>query len=57
MSHSPHAPSHTHGNPAASVLSADEVAFAQARQKARLRRRIMPVLGVASVLLLWAALV
>jgi NitT/TauT family transport system permease protein len=38
-------------------LSADEVAFAQARQKARLRRRIMPVLGVASVLLLWAALV
>ena len=57
MSHSPHAPSHTHGNPAASVLSADEVAFAQARQKARLRRRIMPVLGVASVLLLWAAVV
>ncbi len=48
-------------NPSASSalsgLSADEMAFAQARQKARLRRRIMPVLGVASVLLLWAALV
>ena len=50
MNHSPAYASQT-------GLSADEVAFAQARQKARLRRRIMPVLGVASVLLLWAALV
>ncbi|MFZ4786501.1 MAG: ABC transporter permease [Beijerinckiaceae bacterium] len=50
MNHSPAHPSQTD-------LSSDEVAFAQARQKARLRRRIMPVLGVASVLLLWAALV
>ncbi len=50
MNHSPAHASQT-------GLSADEVAFAQARQKARLRRRIMPVLGVASVLLLWAALV
>ncbi len=50
MNHSPAHASQT-------GLSADAVAFAQARQKARLRRRIMPVLGVASVLLLWAALV
>ena len=62
MSHSSraptsHAPNQTSASPAAAALSADELAFAQARQKARLRRRLMPVLGVASVLLLWAALV
>ena len=62
MSHSsraptPHAPNQISASPAAAALSADELAFAQARQKARLRRRLMPVLGVASVLLLWAALV
>ena len=62
MSHSshaptPHVPNQTSASPVAAALSADELAFAQARQKARLRRRLMPVLGVASVLLLWAALV
>ena len=57
MSQSHHALGPVPANPASNTLSADEVAFARARQKARLRRRIMPVLGVASVLLLWAALV
>jgi len=49
--------SHSPANLSTTGLSADELAFAKARHKARLRRRIMPVLGVASVLLLWAALV
>ena len=57
MSQSHHTLGPVPANPVSNTLSADEVAFARARQKARLRRRIMPVLGVASVLLLWAALV
>jgi NitT/TauT family transport system permease protein len=41
----------------AALLTREEQAFARQRAKARWRRRIMPALGVASVLALWAALV
>lgn len=49
--------SRSNSSPAQTAVSAEELAFARASAKARLRRKLMPALGVASVLLLWAALV